>query len=156
MHGWMTRGSRRTAAVLVAATVALTGYLAPAGPADAAVTVTPRDFTGYGFDQCVAPTQSAMDAWLTASPFWAVGIYISGDSRACRSQPNLTSTWVKTQLANGWRLLPITLGPQASCNPRFPRYGDDVRINSSSANNYRSARRQGKAEANDAVAVAQS
>ena len=31
---------------------------------------------------------------------------------------------------NGWRLLPITLGPQASCNPRFPRYGDDHRISS--------------------------
>ena len=30
-----------------------------------------------------------MDAWLTSSPFWAVGIYISGDSRGCPSQPNL-------------------------------------------------------------------
>ena len=27
-----------------------------------------------------------------------------------------------TQLARGWKLLPITLGPQASCQPRFPRY----------------------------------
>ena len=32
------------------------------------------------------------------SPFLAVGIYISGDSRACRSQPNLTPTWVGTQV----------------------------------------------------------
>ena len=32
-----------------------------------------------------------MDAWLSSSPFLAVGIYISGDSRACRSQPNLTA-----------------------------------------------------------------
>ena len=46
--------------------------------------VTPGNFTGYGFDQCLAPTQSAMDAWLKHSPFLAVGIYISGDSRACR------------------------------------------------------------------------
>src|SRR4051794_23604961 len=132
MHGWITRRSRRTAAGLLAAAVAVTAYLAPASPAEADVTVTPRDFTGYGFDQCLAPTQSAMDAWLTSSPFWAVGIYISGDSRGCRNQPNLTPTWVRTQLNNGWRLLPITLGPQASCNPRFPRYGDDVRISSSS------------------------
>ena len=58
----------------------------------------------------------------------AVGIYISGDSRACRDQPNLTPRWVSTQLTNGWRLLPITLGPQASCQPRFPRYGDDETI----------------------------
>ena len=59
-----------------------------------------------------------MDAWLEASPFRAVGIYISGASRGCRDQPNLTPTWVSTQLAKGWRLLPITLGPQAACNPR--------------------------------------
>ena len=49
---------------------------------------TPGDFTGYGFDQCLAPTQAAMDTWWKKSPFSAVGIYISGDSRACRSQPN--------------------------------------------------------------------
>lgn len=127
-----------------------------AAPAGATVTTTPRDFTGYGFDQCLAPTQSAMDAWLTSSPYWAVGIYISGDSRACRDQPNLTPTWVETQLAHGWRLLPITLGPQASCNPRFPRYRDDVRIDPSSTRRYRAARRQGRAEAAEAMAVAQS
>ena len=28
----------------------------------------------------------------------------------------------------GWRLLPITLGPQASCSTRFPRYGNDETI----------------------------
>src|SRR4051812_27735922 len=52
--------------------------------------VTPGDFTGYGFDQCLAPSQQSMDKWLQSSPFLAVGIYISGNSRACRSQPNLT------------------------------------------------------------------
>ena len=73
----------------------------------------------------MAPTQAAMDAWITHSPFRAVGIYISGDSRACRTQPNLSPTWVSTQVARGWRLLPIALGPQASCLDRFPRYKDD-------------------------------
>jgi hypothetical protein len=96
-----------------------------------------------------------MDAWLRSSPFWAVGIYISGKSRACRNQPNQTPAWVRTQLANGWRLLPITLGPQASCNPRFPRYNDDVRINPSSTRSYRAARLQGRAEATSTVARAQ-
>jgi peptidoglycan hydrolase-like protein with peptidoglycan-binding domain len=145
----------RLLAAGVAATVTLTTYAGVSAPAQADVTVTPGSFTGYGFDQCLAPTQSAMDAWLRSSPYWAVGIYISGDSRACRSQPNLTATWVSTQLANGWRLLPITLGPQASCNPRFPRYSDDVRINPSSSDTYDAARDQGHAEAADAVAVAQ-
>ena len=108
-------------ALAAGATAAASAVLALPTPASAEVTTTPRNFTGYGFDQCVAPTQSAMDAWLRSSPYWAVGIYISGDSRGCRSQPNLTPTWVRTQLANGWRLLPITLGPQASGNPHFPR-----------------------------------
>src|SRR3954468_2833046 len=81
----------------------------PAGTAQAANVVTPGDFRGYGFDQCLAPSQRAMNAWLDHSPFLAAGIYISGASRACRDQPNLTPTWVTTQLRNGWRLLPITL-----------------------------------------------
>lgn len=119
--------------------------------------VTPGDFTGYGFDQCVGPSQSAMNAWLKHSPFLAVGIYISGDSRGCRDQPNLTPKWISTQLRKGWRLLPITLGPQASCHPSFPRYGDDETIKPKPGKNgrYRPARRQGRREAVSAVAAAQ-
>ncbi len=122
--------------------------------APAANVATPGNFTGYGFDQCLAPSQAAMDAWLTDSPFWAVGIYISGASRACRNQPNLTPTWVSTQLANGWRLLPITLGPQASCSTRFPRYGNDPTINPSATNTYAAARKMGRVEAQRAVDAA--
>ena len=113
-------------------------------------TSSPRaDFTGYGFDQCHAPDQRSMNQWLTHSPFLAVGIYISGNSRACRDQPNLTPQWISTQLAKGWRLLPITLGPQASCQPRFPRYGDDPKINPKRGTDglYQWARDQGTAEA---------
>ncbi len=125
----MTRSVARTARTAVVAL--LTGLAATLAvtPAQASTIVTPGNFTGYGFDQCLAPSQGAMDAWLKNSPFLAVGIYISGDSRACRSQPNLTKTWVNTQLRKGWRLLPITLGPQASCSTRFPRYGNDETIN---------------------------
>ena len=98
-----------------------------------------------------------MDAWLSASPYRAVGIYISGASRGCRDQPNLTPTWISTQLMNGWRLLPITLGPQASCNPSFPRYGNDPVISTkvNPAGAYRKAFKQGTAEASTTVAAAQ-
>jgi peptidoglycan hydrolase-like protein with peptidoglycan-binding domain len=126
------------------------GIVAPAGAANV---VTPGNFTGYGFDQCTAPSQRAMDAWLSGSPYWAVGIYISGDSRGCLSQPNLTPTWVSTQLAKGWRLLPITLGPQASCTTR-ERYLRQVRISSDPAGAYERAREQGRAEARKTVAAA--
>jgi hypothetical protein len=118
--------------------------------------VTPGDFRGYGFDQCMTPSQATMDTWLKASPFLAVGIYISGNSRACRNQPNLTTSWVSTQLAGGWKLLPITLGPQASCNPRFPRYNNDPTINPSAGTTgtYSAARTQGRAEAKKTVQAA--
>lgn len=121
----------------------------------AANPATPGDFTGYGFDQCQAPSQAAMDTWLATSPYLAVGIYISGDSRACRNQTYLNAAWVGTQLAHGWRLLPITLGPQAHCNPRFPRYGTDPVISVATTNGaYATAAAQGTAEADKTLGVA--
>ena len=159
---------RRTLAALVGGVVAAVGLaaLSPSvgapsagvrlAAAAAGNVVTPGDFTGYGFDQCLAPDQQKMDAWLQSSPFLAVGIYISGNSRACRDQPNLTPTWIRKQLARGWKLLPITLGPQASCQPRFPRYDDDPTIipKPGTDKRYAKARAQGSAEAEKAVDAA--
>ena len=150
--------ARTTLATLLAGLLAVLALGAGVrAPAEAAGNVvTPGDFTGYGFDQCLAPTQRSMNAWLAHSPYLAVGIYISGDSRACRSQPNLTPKWISTQLQRGWRLLPITLGPQASCQPRFPRYGDDETINPKPGRygKYALARQQGTAEATKSVDAA--
>jgi len=122
-------------------------------PAHAANPVTPGNFRGLGFDQCEAPSQSAMSTWIKRSPFRAAGIYISGASRACQRQSNLNSTWVRKQLAAGWHLMPITLGPQASCSSRYPRYSKriDPTINPSTANGYAAAQAQGKLEAQRAV-----
>jgi hypothetical protein len=120
---------------------------------------TPGSFTGYGFDQCQAPSQAAMDTWLRTSPYLGVGIYISGNSRACRNQTYLSASWVSTQLAKGWRLLPITLGPQASCSTRFPRYGKkiDPVISATRTNGaYAAAAKQGTAEADKTLGVAAS
>ncbi|MEU3772884.1 DUF1906 domain-containing protein [Streptomyces sp. NPDC032472] len=78
------------------------------GPQHAAA---PQPFTGTGFDTCTAPTQSAMDAWRSASPFGAVGIYIGGRARAC-AQPQLTAGWVKRQTEAGWHLMPLWAGLQ--------------------------------------------
>ena len=143
---------RTTAAVWLTGLVTglVTGVL-PASPA--AAVVTPGNLTGYGFDQCTAPSQRAMNAWLSSSPYWAVGIYISGDSRGCRSQPNLSRTWVRRQAAHGWRLLPITLGPQAWCTTR-ERYLHQVRISPRTAGGYARARAQGRAEANRTIGAA--
>ena len=128
----------------------------PAAKAAAAPNpVTPGNFTGYGFDQCVGPTQAKMDAWMQESPYMAVGIYISGASRGCRSQPNLTRTWVSNQLRKGWKLLPITLGPQASCSARYPKYGNDPTISANPSGGYITAVKQGYTEAARAIIAAQ-
>ena len=155
MHpiGPTSRHLRRLTTGVVALAVGLSTALGVASPAHADNPVTPGDFTGYGFDQCLAPTQSAMDTWWLSSPFTAVGIYVSGASRACTSQPNLTPSWISRQLAAGWRLLPITLGPQAWCTTR-ERYLKQVRINPSATSSYAAARVQGRAEADKTIAAA--
>jgi Rv2525c-like, glycoside hydrolase-like domain len=69
------------------------------------------DYTGLGFDACAAPSSRTMSAWAS-SPYRAIGVYIGGSNRAC-SQPNLTSTWVGEQVADGWHLIPTYVGLQA-------------------------------------------
>jgi hypothetical protein len=71
-------------------------------------------YTGLGFDACTAPSTTTMTAWAT-SPYRGIGIYIGGANRGC-SQPNLTSTWVSTEIAAGWQLIPTYVGLQAPSN----------------------------------------
>ena len=98
--------------VLIALCLALGGQQLPA---NAVPPPQPNaSWTGFAFDTCAAPSNRVMDRWLRTSPFLGVGVYIGGSMRAC-AQPNLTPRWVKRQRANGWQLLPIWVGPQASC-----------------------------------------
>ena len=144
---------RTTLAGVTIAGLAATVGLTASSTATTPNPVTPGARVGYGFDQCEAPSQAAMTAWLTSSPFRAVGIYMSGSLRFCQAQTNLSPTWVSTQLATGWRLLPIHLGAQASCTTR-DRYQKN-KISADATNNYEAARIQARAEANEAVATAQ-
>lgn len=144
---------RRTLAGFTIAVVAGTvGLTASTSTATSPNPITPGNMVGYGFDQCEAPSQAAMTAWLKYSPFRAVGIYMSGALRFCQKQTNLTPTWVATQLATGWRLLPIHLGAQASCTTR-DRYQSD-KISADPTNSYAQARAQGRYEADVATAAA--
>jgi hypothetical protein len=100
---------------------------------------TSGDYTGLGFDACTAPSSRTMSAW-ESSPYRAIGVYIGGLNRGC-SQPNLTSTWVREQIADGWHLIPTYVGlqaPTSSCS-------SCAKLSSSSAAS------QGAAEAEDAV-----
>ncbi|MFE2147527.1 glycoside hydrolase domain-containing protein, partial [Streptomyces sp. NPDC059456] len=96
-------------APLPAAAAAIAGAGASAGTP--VPPLTRAAFTGHGFDTCTAPTQRTMDTWRADSPFGAVGVYIGGRARAC-AQPQLTAGWVRRQLAAGWHLMPLWVGPQ--------------------------------------------
>ncbi|HEU4513557.1 MAG TPA: glycoside hydrolase domain-containing protein [Nocardioidaceae bacterium] len=150
----LRRATTRAVILSTAVATAVAGTVALTAPAQAANRVTPGSFSGYGFDQCETQSQEVMDAWLTGSPYWAVGIYIAGENRHCGDdrQVHLTSEWVSTQLANGWKLLPITVGPQAPCyvNPE-----KKIRIDNNPADDFAAAREQGGLEAVDTVTRAQ-
>jgi hypothetical protein len=98
-------------------------------------------YAGPGFDACSAPSTGAMSAW--SSSYRAIGVYIGGAEVAC-SQPNLTASWVASESAGGWHLVPIYVGLQAPGNSC-----GCAAISSSSAAS------EGSAAASDAVAHAQ-
>lgn len=142
---------KRLTALLVALALGVT--LLSAAPAQARR--MPGPFTGYAFDACHTPSQAEMDVWLTHSPYWGVGVYTAGDNRACPNELllNLTPAWVAQQRANGWRILPLTVGRQASCfRPGDAKY---TRISDNPAGDYAEARAQGAAEADATVAASQ-
>jgi hypothetical protein len=103
----------------------------------------PGSYLGLGFDACTAPSQSAMDAWRATSGYSSVGVYIGGVSRGC-AQPNLTASWVATQVSSGWHLIPTYVGRQAACSRFYNRMSYDPAT----------AWAQGRAEALDATAQA--
>ncbi len=72
-----------------------------------------------------------------------MGIYIGGVNRAC-AQANLTSGWLRTIQAEGWRYFPMYVGLQAPCVAGF----GDATIKAGSA------AAEGKAAADDAVTQA--
>ncbi|GAB3745175.1 hypothetical protein GCM10027598_81280 [Amycolatopsis oliviviridis] len=113
----------------------------PSKAAAAAPIVTPGSFQGKGFETCAAPSQSTMDAWRS-SPYRAVGIYSSGDLRAC-AQPNLTAAWVANQAARGWRFILTDVGRQAPCTGYRLKMSTDPST----------ARQQGKDAAASAIAA---
>ena len=99
--------------------------------------------SGLGFDQCSAGTVSQMQAWWTNTPWSYANIYMGGDQRSC-AQPTLNSGWVSDILAQGWKLIPTWVGPQA------PDNGFGISIST----NLTEAEEQGKEQADEASTAA--
>jgi hypothetical protein len=98
-----------------AASAAGSGAAASGGSASRATAqLTGKKGHGLGFDACTAPSVATMTAWLD-SPYRVAGTYLGGDNWAC-SYGNFTSSWVRQVAAEGWRFIPIWVGPQAPCS----------------------------------------
>jgi hypothetical protein len=138
----------------VAALAAVAGLaLTDAATATASTRLMPGSFAGYMFDKCQAPTSEEMDVWRETSPYGGIGIYTSGVNRFCDVQENLSAEWVAEQTARGWRLLPLHVGLQAACRRDVKRW---ELIDADPADDYAAARRQGREQADEAVAAATS
>jgi len=141
-------GDTRAVGIVLASVAVLMGMASPVSAAPQA----PGNFTGYGFDTCVAPNQRTMNAWNLASPFAAVGIYISGNSRYCGDayQPNLTKQWVATNASMGWRFIPIHVGYQSPCFKNNP----DSRVQKKRmSSDIDEARSQARSDARETIAA---
>ncbi|MGC0328473.1 uncharacterized protein YraI [Streptomyces sp. SAI-170] len=129
------------AAVLAAAP---TASAEPTTPVTYPAGATATRHSGLAFDTCTAPPLSSIRAW-NASPYRAVGVYVSGVNRTC-SQPELTASWVASVSQLRWRLLPIHKGLQPPCGAR----PSDAKISRTLS----TARSQGTAAATQAISAA--
>ncbi|MFF3410761.1 glycoside hydrolase domain-containing protein [Streptomyces sp. NPDC002742] len=103
---YITWGVAGVAVVAGAGIAAQTSMAATTWPAQ-------KTFTGRAFDTCTAPPLTAMKAWHTGF-YGAAAVYVGGKNRGC-NQPNLNAGWVKSVGALGWKLIPLYVGAQPSC-----------------------------------------
>ncbi len=119
-----------------------TGTPSPSpSPTGSSATSPPPASSLTGFDTCTAPSLQAMKAWR---PNYAVvAIYIGGPEMGC-GYGNLSKGWVQSTEGMGWSLMPIYVGPQATCNS----FSDEIVPSQAAA--------EGTQSANQAVADAAS
>jgi glycoside hydrolase-like protein len=78
-----------------------------------------------GFDACIRPPLTAMQAWKSASPYRAYGIYIGGVNQRC--SPGGSNAYIAALHKQGWDVIPIYVGFQAPCvtQPGLARFPTD-------------------------------
>jgi hypothetical protein len=68
-----------------------------------------------GFDTCDTPGLAEMWVWRQHSPYSTVAVYIGGELRHCKNPFLDAGVWVPRVVEQGWRIIPIYVGPQAPC-----------------------------------------
>ncbi|HET9169288.1 MAG TPA: DUF1906 domain-containing protein [Actinospica sp.] len=111
--------------------------------ADASSGLSEQQGSGLGVDTCTVPSAATMKDWL-ASPYRVMSTYLGGANWAC-TYGDFTPDWVSQVAAEGWKFIPIWVGPQASC----------TQLTNTTVIDPANAAAQGEAEAASAVAAAQ-
>jgi len=68
-----------------------------------------------GFDSECAPTAAQMQTLWTKSPWFFAGVYIGGVNIGCKTNTNLTASWLNTVHNQGWWFNFFWVGDQAPC-----------------------------------------
>lgn len=95
------------ALLLVAAVPALPGP--QAAPARASISIS----QAMGFDTCNTSIGNLQAFW-NDTPYYNVGIYLGGASYGCTDWPD--AAYMNEVVAMGWHVIPLWVGPQASCS----------------------------------------
>ena len=75
----------------------------------------PSDLPSLGFDTCDAPGVAEMWVWRQHSPYSTVAVYMGGELRHCTNPFLDDGVWLPRVVEQGWRIIPIYVGPQAPC-----------------------------------------
>jgi hypothetical protein len=172
--GTITASYTSNTGVQRSGTIQITASGASGSPATVTITQTgvapsnTRISENSGFDLAFAPSESDMQIWLQSSPYRDIGVYVGGCNvtavpksgpNGCGTNPpsagtkqtntNLDSTWVSDVSSMGWGIMPLWVGPQASCISGNPSsfYLIDTSTSTSAYN-------EGVSEADSAAAAA--
>ncbi|MBR7829272.1 DUF1906 domain-containing protein [Actinospica sp. MGRD01-02] len=135
--------SSASASGQVAGQVAGSGSATPVKKAATSSGLSAVQGQGLGIDTCTVPSAATMKDWL-ASPYRVISTYLGGANWAC-TYGDFTPGWVGQVAAEGWKFIPIWVGPQASC----------TQLTNTTVIDPANAAAQGEAEAASAVAAAQ-
>jgi hypothetical protein len=120
----MSRSQRRTVTQAVVAAFLTVVVLGPGAVVAPKLLSQPAEALGngntitqhLGFDTKCAPTVQQMSTLWTNSFWWWVGIYAGGVNVSCKSNTNLTASWLNTVRNQGWLFAFFWVGEQAPCN----------------------------------------
>lgn len=122
------RSRRSRLAFLAALLTGLTGLTVLTGVAMVPAAGTAQASSGIsqrmGWDACAVGSTANAQAFWNNTPYWTMGLYLGGSSYGTGCT-RWTSAQVSTLQSQGWKFLPLWVGPQAPCTGFSSRFSYD-------------------------------